>query len=106
MRRYRRDYHREHYDNDPDYRTKMRAVWLRKYGLSLVEFAELLKAQGGRCAICGSTDWGKTGGSVRQWPNVDHDHATGQVRGLLCDRCNRGLGYFGDSAELLGRLRR
>lgn len=57
--------------------------------------------QGGRCAICkrpfASIDAKKRATSVR----VDHDHATGKVRGLLCNPCNTGLGMFQDSIGVL-----
>jgi hypothetical protein len=57
-------------------------------------------SQGGRCAICG-----KVPRSRRL--AVDHDHKTGEVRGLLCASgdfgCNKGLGYFNDDPELLRR---
>jgi len=50
-----------------------------------------MKAQGGRCAICGSD------GGV--WTLVlDHDHETNRNRGMLCQRCNTGLGMFYDGA--------
>ena len=63
----------------------------RKYGLTLEEFEELLAAQGGGGAICG-----------RPNPdNVDHDHVTGRVRGILCWNCNVGVGQFEDSEERL-----
>jgi len=53
----------------------------------------MLAAQGGTCAICDSPP-----GSRRL--AIDHDHATGVVRGLLCPRCNTGLAYFRDRPEL------
>lgn len=62
------------------------------YGLSLDELTTLL-AQHERCAICGMDDWGPPG---PLGPQVDHDHATGKVRGVLCLNCNNGLGRFGD----------
>lgn len=68
----------------------------RDYGISLVEYDEMLEAQGGGCAICG-----KTPEENRRRLAVDHDHETGEVRGLLCIRCNHGLGNFLDSSELL-----
>lgn len=53
-------------------------------GLSLEEYDALLAAQGGGCAICGNPP------KTRRL-DVDHDHRTGKVRGLLCHRCNRAL---------------
>lgn len=67
------------------------------YGITPEQFTTLLEAQGNRCAICGSAEWpGKD-----NCPHVDHDHATGKVRGLLCGPCNIGLGQFGDDPERL-----
>jgi hypothetical protein len=64
---------------------------LRKYGLSEETFSALLGSQGGVCAIC----------KIEEPTAVDHDHSTGQVRGLLCHLCNAGLGHFQDD---IGRL--
>lgn len=76
---------------------RMRTFHLRYlYGLTTEEFETLLHKQNGRCAICG-TD--KPGGKGQM--AVDHDHATGKVRGLLCSSCNMALGIFGDSETLL-----
>lgn len=61
------------------------------YGVTPEQFAAMLAAQGNRCAICR----GEWNGKHNQ-PHVDHDHETGQVRGLLCDSCNNGLGKFRD----------
>jgi predicted nucleic acid-binding Zn ribbon protein len=67
------------------------------YGITAEEYTALLEAQGNRCAICGSDEWpGKGNG-----PHVDHCHVGGQVRGLLCGRCNTGLGQFGDDPVVL-----
>ena len=80
---------------------------LRRYGLTIPEFEEMVRSQGGQCAICG-TD--KPGGSG-VW-HVDHDHtccstrkaSCGKcLRGLLCSRCNIGLGNFGDEPSVLDR---
>jgi hypothetical protein len=61
----------------------------RLYGLSSKDFKKLLKAQRGVCAICGGPPNGR-------WKrlHVDHDRVTGQVRGLLCFKCNASLGHF------------
>jgi hypothetical protein len=66
-----------------------------KYGVPFGTYDRILAEQGSVCAICGAPE--PSDASL----HIDHDHATGQVRGLLCDLCNRGLGYFADSAERL-----
>ena len=73
-----------------------------KYGITLEDYKSMLEDQGGVCAICGvSTN--KTSGRNGDKLNfaVDHCHTTGNVRGLLCNQCNRGLGMLMDSAETL-----
>lgn len=67
------------------------------FGLDHTEYDAILARQGGVCAICGTDDPGR--GS--SFFHVDHCHGTGKVRGLLCNRCNLGLGYFQDDAERL-----
>jgi hypothetical protein len=74
-------------------------AYRHKYKLSVVEYEELLAAQGGVCAIC-SIPPGK------RRLHVDHDHATGKVRGILCNSCNTGLGHFRDDPVLLDLARR
>lgn len=68
----------------------------RRFGLTLTDFERLLKVQGSKCAICGATY--SYGG---QRLAVDHDHKTGEIRGLLCKACNVGLGNFNESVEIL-----
>jgi hypothetical protein len=72
-----------------------------QYGIGMDEYRALSEAQNGVCAICKNTETSldKDGGP-RLMP-VDHDHITGKVRGLLCTACNRALGMFKDSPELL-----
>lgn len=76
---------------------------LTKYGLTLEDFEAMLERQGGGCAICEAPP---TGEGNRGRLHVDHDHATGRVRGLLCHRCNWGIGHFGDSAEVMQKAYR
>lgn len=68
-----------------------------EYGLSLDEYSEMLLRQGGVCAICGKQQGDKGIDRLA----VDHDHKTGNVRGLLCSACNQGLGHFRDESSLL-----
>lgn len=74
------------------------------YGISLEQYAGMLEAQGGVCAICGrhETRTDARNGKVRHL-SVDHCHKTRKVRGLLCSKCNIGLGKFDDSEEMLYR---
>ena len=69
-----------------------------RHKLSIEEYNNKLYEQNGQCAICGS----ETSGHKNQ-PRllVDHCHRTGKIRGLLCDKCNRGMGQFDDNPELL-----
>ncbi len=68
-----------------------------KYGLTREGFQDLYDAQKGVCAICGRKN------KKKRPLCIDHDHDTGQVRGLLCYKCNLGLGMFYDSAKCLQR---
>lgn len=65
---------------------------LRTYGLTIADWDALFAHQRGQCAVCGRE------GVIL---HVDHDHDTGEVRGLLCNRCNTGLGGLGDSLKFL-----
>lgn len=73
----------------------------RRYGITPADYDRMLAEQDGACAICGTTDPSADTRSTRL--SVDHDHETGEVRGLLCGPCNRGLGYFGDNPDRLRR---
>lgn len=104
-------------DYDTAYRNKNREVIneriyekkiLREHGLTLLDYEQLSEKQGGRCAICGTTPdanpgrgRGRDAAVIRL--AIDHDHATGQVRGLLCVTCNLALGYLKDSPEFCVR---
>lgn len=68
-----------------------------QYGMTPECYNRMAEAQDWKCCICQE----EPSGGRYQILFVDHDHETDLVRGLLCDRCNRGLGFFGDSAERL-----
>ncbi len=72
----------------------------RRYGISHKDFSALCRKQKHRCAICGTRIQNKAC-SREKAAVVDHDHATNAVRGLLCNRCNIGLGCFHDNAVQL-----
>ena len=67
----------------------------RNFGISVKQYSELLKNQGGVCAICGSIP------NAKKRMAIDHDHKTGRIRGLLCHMCNLSLGGFRDDPEML-----
>lgn len=79
----------------------------RRFGLSLLQYNDMLASQGGGCAICGTETSLKGGKPIRF--SVDHDrsccpgdHSCGTcVRGLLCNHCNVGVGHLRDNVELL-----
>ena len=66
-----------------------------KYGLEWGDFDALWRSQDGRCAICKSPFTGRVA--------VDHCHTTGKIRGLLCTRCNVGIGNMRDDPDMLQR---
>jgi hypothetical protein len=70
---------------------------LKKYGLSEENFQSMLKTQGGKCYSCLAPFSNETR------IEVDHSHFTGEVRGLLCGKCNRGVGFFDDNPDRLDR---
>jgi hypothetical protein len=74
----------------------------KNYGLTVAEYDALLRQQGGVCAICGSSERMQRQGSLMRMP-VDHCHKTGAVRGILCQACNRGLGFFRDDTVVMRR---
>jgi hypothetical protein len=71
------------------------------YGIDLNKYNELLISQNYKCAICQENPNGWNGQSGRF--DVDHDHKTGKVRGLLCSSCNTSLGKFKDDISILKR---
>jgi Recombination endonuclease VII len=74
---------------------------LVKYGISLVEYEELLEQQSFVCAICKQQERHRNKDCGVSNLAVDHCHKSNKIRGLLCNRCNRGLGLLGDSEEIL-----
>lgn len=65
------------------------------------DYQAMLDAQGGKCKICGTSDGGTVANGKPGRFRIDHCHATGRVRGLLCHSCNAGLGHFKDRIETL-----
>ena len=70
----------------------------RTYGIDLLIYETLLNKQGGKCGICGSDG---NGNKRARHLVVDHDHMTGDVRGLLCTQCNSMIGLALDRVDIL-----
>lgn len=68
----------------------------RRYGIPVEERDRMYKSQDGKCACCGAPE-----DKFQRKLHVDHDRDTGQVRALLCTKCNPGIGYFDHSVEKL-----
>jgi hypothetical protein len=70
---------------------------IRMYGISVEDYERMLEEQDGGCHICGKKPEGKRA------LDIDHDHTTGKVRGLLCSNHNRALGLLNDDIKLMLR---
>ena len=102
-RQYNKEYMREYRERNPDYVQKQREqsrVFMKSYrelnlyGLSPGQYEEMLEEQEHRCLICNS---------LSDVLCVDHNHKTGEVRGLLCKPCNLLIGQSGENIERLMR---
>jgi hypothetical protein len=95
-------------DNQREYMKKYSKEWHKKYGkdrrrfykygITRASFDNLLATQNFSCAICQSKNFGYQG------PVVDHNHLTGETRGILCGRCNIALGQIKDNEETATRM--
>lgn len=82
----------------PERKRKQRDGYYRRtFGISADEFDAMLGSQGGGCAICGVVP--ERAASL----HLDHDHVSGDLRGILCLSCNQGVGKFRDDPALLER---
>lgn len=89
---------------NPEYTEEMnlRTNLDRYYGLTVEEYEAMLVAQDYKCAICRQPETALQNGKLRRLC-VDHDHVTGVIRGLLCQKCNHAIGLFADDRELIAR---
>lgn len=85
------------YDSPEGVICSRKAHLKRTYGITLDQFNEKLKEQNNKCAICNSTNTHDKHGVMA----VDHNHSTGAIRGLLCYKCNAGIGLLNDNKEIL-----
>jgi hypothetical protein len=93
----RSEMRRSHKKKDPRQVKDAFLQW--RYGITIEDFEAMAESQGGVCAICGKQSLGRH-------LDVDHDHASGFVRGLLCNDCNRAIGMLGDDPVVLVRAAR
>lgn len=96
-------YQRSLLANNPEYKKRRDknnadSFRRRKYGLTTEQIKKLLDSQNRCCAICNIL---LDRSESIKIPHIDHCHQSGEVRGILCSRCNTGLGSFRDSAEFL-----
>lgn len=92
-------YSRKWRAENPD---KMRELRLKQYAISQDDYNALLVKQGGVCAVCGAKPFSEEAKNRRL--SVDHNHISGKVRGLLCIRCNIGLGMLRENLGILRNL--
>jgi len=81
----------EYREQHPD--LTRRVHYKAKYGITICDYQNMVHDQDNKCAICGKESEKRL--------QVDHDHTTGKVRGLLCGKCNRGLGNYDENIENL-----
>jgi hypothetical protein len=94
-KRYQREYRQLHPERVKKYEMK------RHFGMPAGEYEAMHEAQKGLCAICGEPETVLDSKRKLRSLSLDHDHATGKIRGLLCTRCNNGLGNFRDNPDVL-----
>ena len=93
----RKDWRKAYYSSDKGVEVSRRAHLKRMFGITLEKYQSMAEKQDGKCAICNKEEDCKRNKVLC----VDHDHDTGEIRGLLCNTCNRGLGLFKDSVDSL-----
>lgn len=82
----------------PSYKHRKRELYYQStYGISINEYDKTLLNQNDKCVICGYMKIL----NHRNHLYIDYDHKTNKVRGILCDNCNKGLGHFKDSVDIM-----
>ena len=82
-------------------RRRQQVANLQRYGLSEDDYEAMYELQEGLCGVCGEPEIQRREDGSEQLLSVDHDHRSGRIRGLLCSRCNTGVGLFRDNPALL-----
>jgi hypothetical protein len=99
---YQRARHAKQYAGDRKWQKKARSDNLKRhFGITTEEYSTMLERQKGVCAICGKPETRKSSSGTVQPLSIDHDHLTGQIRGLLCHECNHLLGAANDNIGVL-----
>lgn len=89
---------RQYYCSDECSRTaKSLREAFRRYGITMQQYRSMWLRQSGACAICKQPERTERNRLL----TIDHDHVTGQVRGLLCSQCNRAIGLLQDDPKII-----
>lgn len=101
QRNYRQKYSERRKEYFHNYYHKHKQVWSKyrlysQYGITIDDYNRMFEEQCGGCAICGIHQ-----SKLKKALSVDHNHRTGQIRGLLCNKCNLLLGNASDNFVLL-----
>ena len=100
--KWKKEYYQRPHVKEKEYKHLMRRFFKKEYGITLEQYQEMLLKQNGKCKLCLKEQDFKDYRSARRINlSVDHCHTTGKVRGLLCIKCNQGLGAFNDDIELI-----
>lgn len=91
---------KERYRSDPAFRELMADRNRRRFGLKLGEYKVLFEAQNVLCKTCNRPQQSRKTKNLY----VDHNHSTGKVRGLLCNKCNVALGQVEDNIQVLENM--
>ena len=91
----RKDYQKEYRERNKS--AIKNGTLKRTFGIGLNDLFQMIQTQNGVCAICGS----EIDLNDKHSYNVDHKHDTNEIRGILCAKCNRGIGHFNDNPTLL-----
>jgi hypothetical protein len=89
-----------HADNPEKAKAKDHRAGCKRFGLTTVQYNDMLQVQQHLCKLCGKPETATRNGKVK-FLAIDHNHSTGEVRGLLCGDCNMGLGKFRDNTLVL-----
>lgn len=104
----KKEWHKRYYQKNKRYFEKYKKEWYQKnkeqarqyqilktHGLLHKDWLLIWEEQGDKCAICGELFYKPSNACI------DHNHETGEIRGLLCKKCNFGIGLFNDDIKLL-----